>query len=270
MKIIVSHDVDHLHPSDHVFRDLIFPKLWIRSLFNMLKGKITISTFIQRLFLIFDSRYNRISEVLKKDKENRIPSVFFFGMENGLGLSYKKEKVLKYIEYIKNQGYEVGVHGMNFEDAEKMQLEYRAFTQMSNLSKFGIRMHYVRFNNTTFKKLSNIGYLYDTTEFNKHKLEIKAPYKLGNIWEFPLYIMDVYIMSSEALEEGKKNTIKVIEQAERMGMQYCTILFHDYQYNEKCFPQGKAWYDWLVQYLREHNYEYISYPNAILELEEMI
>ena len=51
-------------------------------------------------------------------------------------------------------------------------------------------------------------------------------------------------------------------------MPYCTILYHDYQYNEKTYPAEKAWYDWLLSYLREQNYEFISYEESIKELEE--
>lgn len=46
--------------------------------------------------------------------------------------------------------------------------------------------------------------MYDTSEFNKEKLEIKAPYKVGDMWEFPLHIMDGYIMPFGDLETGKK------------------------------------------------------------------
>lgn len=35
MKIIVSHDVDHLYPSDHFLKDLILPKMWVRSFLHL-------------------------------------------------------------------------------------------------------------------------------------------------------------------------------------------------------------------------------------------
>ena len=92
MKIIISHDVDHLYPSDHVFRDLIFPKLWLRSFIFFLQRKIGFKTFVYRLFSIFDKRLHRIPEIINFDKENGIPSTFFFGMDNILGMSYKREK----------------------------------------------------------------------------------------------------------------------------------------------------------------------------------
>lgn len=51
-------------------------------------------------------------------------------------------------------------------------------------------------------------------------------------------------------------------------MPYCTILYHDYQYNERTYPDEKVWYDWLLGYLQEKQYEFVSYEEAIEELEE--
>ena len=42
MKIIVSHDVDHLYPSDYIFRDLIFPRLRVGSSIEILRCKINL------------------------------------------------------------------------------------------------------------------------------------------------------------------------------------------------------------------------------------
>ena len=79
---------------------------------------------------------------------------------------------------------------------------------------------------------------------------------------------DGYIIPFGNLEQGKKNTIDAIQKAEEKKVPYCTILYHDYQYNEKTYPDEKRWYDWLLGYLKKKNYEFISYEDAILELEE--
>lgn len=39
MKVIISHDVDHLFRDDH-YRDLIYPKLWVRSSLELIKESI--------------------------------------------------------------------------------------------------------------------------------------------------------------------------------------------------------------------------------------
>ncbi len=266
MKIIISHDVDHLYPSDHVFRDLIFPKLWLRSFCFFLQRKIGFKTFVYRLFSIFDKRLHRIPEIINFDKENGIPSTFFFGMDNILGMSYKREKANKWIKYVIMRGMDVGVHGVEIKNIDKMIEEFNSFREVSNMSEFGIRTHYVRFDEMTFQKMSEIGYLFDTSEFNKCKLELKLPYKIGAMWEFPLYIMDGYVMKND-IEKAKNITIEALKQAEMRGIEYFTFLFHDYMFNERTYPQDNAYYRWFVDFCLKSNYRFISYKSVIKELE---
>lgn len=268
MKIIISHDVDHLYATDHRLRDLIFPKLIIRSILHWLQGKIKFKTVVFRFLSIFEKRLNRIDEIMEVDKKYGVPSVFFFGMRQGLGMSYKKEEAISTIKKVNNEGFGVGVHGISFEDKEEIRKEFEDFKEIVGNEQFGIRTHYVRFTEDTFMYMAESGYLFDTSQFNKQHLELKKPYKVKSMWEFPLHIMDGYIIPPGNLEKGKKNTIKAIERAEEQGMPYCTILYHDYQYNEKTYPAEKEWYDWLLDYIKEKGYQCISYKEAIVELEK--
>lgn len=268
MKIIISHDVDHLYNTDHLFRDIIFPKLIVRSFLHLLEKKISIKTFWCRLRSLFEKRLNRIHEVMEIDKKYGVQSTFYFGMNQGLGMSYRPDEAKDVIRKVAEKGFDVGVHGIEFQNVEGIKKEHRLFKEISSQKIFGIRTHYVRFDEQTFFKFAEAGYMYDTSEFNKQKLEIKAPYKIGNMWEFPLHIMDGYIVPFGDLETGKQNTIEAIQKAKEMDMPYCTILYHDYQYNEKTYPVEKQWYDWLLEYLCKNGYEFISYNQAIKELEE--
>lgn len=270
MKIIISHDVDHLYSIDHWLHDLIIEKLWIRSFIHMLQGKIKISTFVSRLFHPFHQRYCRIEELLDKDMSCGIPSTFYFGMGRGLGMSYGAKKAVKYIQYVMGRGFDVGVHGVSYKEFEKMKGEHDSMANILKRNNFGIRMHYVRYDENTFDKLATIDYLYDTSLFDKKGEVFEKPFKVKKMWEIPLYIMDGYIIPIGDLETAKLNTIRIIETVKSLGVPYCTILFHDYLYNEKCYPDEKAWYDWLLIYLKEKNYQYISYQDAVKELEEEI
>lgn len=266
MKIIISHDVDHLYPSDHIFRDLIFPKLWGRSSIELLKGRISLQTWYYRLISIFDKRLNRIPEIIEFDKQNNIPSVFFFGMDNILGMSYKKKTAASWIEFVLENGLNVGVHGVEFENVKKMQKEFNDFQKISKLNSFGIRTHYIRYNSDTFKKMAEVGYLFDTSEFNTNRIEIKRPYKIGNMWEFPLFIMDGYILKDDS-ETAKKQTIEALDKALKNRFEYFTLLFHDYFFNEKSYPKHKDFYKWFVHYCKCQHLEFTSYKIAIDELE---
>lgn len=267
MKIIVSHDVDHLYATDHIFKDLILPKLWVRSFLHLCAGKISFRTFWYRLTILFHNRMNRTEEVMAFDKAHGIPSVFFFGMDNVLGMSYSQKKAAPVIQKVMAAGFDVGVHGVDYQDLEKMRQEHDDFLALSGMKSFGIRNHYVRFNEGTFSKMERVGYLFDSTWFNKKELEIKAPFKVGKMWEFPLHIMDGYVCFPGKLEEGIRDTKIAIQKAEKMGMPYCTILFHDYQFDDRYDPQMKRWYEETVRFCEECGYCFISYWDAIGELE---
>ena len=267
MKIIISHDVDQLYATDHLLKDLILEKLWVRSLQHMCQGKINFSTFWYRLTLLFHNRTHRIDELMVFDKAHGIPSIFFFGMANGLGMSYSREKAAPIIRRVLDAGFDIGVHGIDFQNQEKIQNEHDAFQKLTGITSFGLRNHYVRFDNKTFEYMANAGYLFDSTWFNKQSLEFRAPYRINNMWEFPLHIMDSYICPPGKLKEGKKNTAAAILQAKELGMPYCTILFHDPGFDEQLYPELRQWYEWTVHFCEENGYSFISYQDAIQELE---
>lgn len=267
MKIIVSHDVDHLYVIDHLKRDLIIEKLWGRSLLQFLHGSIDGSTFRNRIMLLFHNRMNRIDEVMEFDKKHSIPSVFFFGMDNILGMSYKQDQAKPMINRVIEKGFDVGVHGVEFEDYDKIKKEHDDFQKLSGLCSFGIRNHYVRFNEKTFETQNEVGYLFDTTWFNKNKIELHKPYKVGNMWEFPLHIMDGYVCKEGKLDEGLTSTKRIIDQVYEEGIPYCTILFHDYQFDDRYYPTMKSWYIKIIEYCEEKGHEFTSYREAIKEME---
>lgn len=267
MKIIISHDVDHLFAMDHLFKDLILEKLWVRSFLHLCMGKIHFKTFLYRLTILFHNRMHRIDELMAFDKAHGIPSVFFFGMENVLGMSYSRKKASPVIKKVLKVGFDAGVHGVDYQNTEKILTEYNTFEKISGMPSFGLRNHYVRFDEDTFQKMESAGYLFDSTWFNKKKLEFRAPYKVGQMWEFPLHIMDGYICFPGKLEEGLEATCAAIRRAEAEGMPYCTILFHDYQYDSRYDPEMKQWYEETVRFCEENRYSFISYRDAIKELE---
>ena len=79
--------------------------------------------------------------------------------------------------------------------------------------------------------------------------------------------MDVYINKPGCVDECLKNTFATIKKAEELNMPYCTILFHDYQFDDRFDPEMKAWYVKTVEFLEKNGYEFISYRDAIKELE---
>ncbi len=266
INVIVSHDVDHLYAKDHWFRDMIYPKMWVRTTLQFLRKQITGREWWQRNTSCFRQKRHNLEAIMEFDRKYGIQSTFFFGMNQGLGMSYKPQEAKAAIELVQKQGFSAGVHGIEYQDSEGMLQEFQTFKNLIGVDPDGIRMHYVRFDNQTFEKLSTIGYPFDTTEFDKQKNgSIKSPYKVGSMWEFPLTIMDGYLPQNYA--QAKQKTMEILDECKEKNLQFITVLFHDYQFCDD-YQDIRDWYIWLMKYFSEStDYSFISYYDAIAKLE---
>lgn len=140
-KVIVSHDVDHLFPKEHYFRDLIYPKLWVKSILKLLHHDIGLTSFAKRMASPFEERRHRIPEIIEFDREYGVPSTFFFGVSQGLGMSYFTDECVETVRYVQDNGFDVGVHGIAFDDAGTIAEEHERFLALTGLNDFGIRTH---------------------------------------------------------------------------------------------------------------------------------
>ena len=265
MKVIISHDVDHLYNTDHC-RDLYFPKLWFRSSMDLVRHKLTTKEWALQMAIPFKRKMHNLEELMQLDAEYGIPSTFFFGMASGLGMSYRQKTALPLIRQVQKRDFAVGVHGIAYSDYKMMKKEYDDFAALIGTKDFGIRIHYVRYDDSTFEKLSDIGYSFDTSEFDKAiGFTLKSPYKIGDMWEFPLNLMDSYLPYD--FEKAKEMTLKILQEAEQIKLPYLTALFHDNHFSEN-FGQYYKWYQWLLDYLKNKAHEFISFKQAIQLLEK--
>lgn len=266
MKFIISHDVDHLYGRDHWLRDLIYPKLWIKNILHIAQRKITVKEAWLRGTSCFQKNRHCLEQVMSFDRKYGVPSAFFFGMNQGLGMSYYPEEAKPAIQMVHDGGFAVGVHGIEYDSAAGIDREYHTFNELMGFEPCGIRMHYVRFCADTLRYEDEAGYVFDSSEFDKKANgTIKAPYKQGNIWEFPLTIMDGYL--TQDLEKAKKETLERLQVCREQGMEYVSVLFHDYQFNDG-YTAIRDWYKWLIQMIAASETDsFISYEDAIKELE---
>jgi len=265
VKAIISHDVDHITVWEH--KDLIVPKFLVKSTIEAFSRTISPKDYLLRYKEIARNKWQNIEELIEFNKKNSIPSTFFLGVNHGVGLVYSLQNAKKWAQKIISLGYDAGVHGIAYDDLQMMQKEHDTFKEISNLENFGIRMHYLRNDPNTITNLSKCGYLFDSTVY-----EIKNPYKVGDMWEFPLHIMDGYeIFQGKPwqylkIEKIKDLTKQKIENIEKEGIEYLSILFHDRYFNES-FSTWMEWYFFVIDYLKTNNIELISYREAIKELE---
>ena len=269
MKAIISHDVDHITVWEHE-ADLIVPKFLVRSSIELFIKSISVKEYYNRFKDLFKNKWQNIEELIEFDKHNDISSTFFIGVNNGLGLSYNLELSKYWIKKILEEGFDVGVHGIAYNNLSGVKEEFDIFKQISGLEKFGIRMHYLRNSATTVDLISKAGYHFDSTLY-----KIEQPYKIRDLWEFPLNIMDGYIIMSKGkkwqvkhIDEIMDETKKIIDNMYRRKAKYITILFHD-RYFSDSFYVWKKWYILTIEYLKRKNIEFISYKDAIKEMEKV-
>lgn len=266
MKVIFSHDIDHLSFWEH-YKDSIIPKYYVRNNIEVFKGKISFSEYGLRYLSPFHNKWQNISEIMDWNDSLGFKSNFFIGVNNGIGLSYPLNKVKKWVDLINERGFEVGVHGIDFDSLDKIKKEYDTFSGLTSEKEFGMRMHYLRQNEKTLRNLAKADYLFDSSDSG-----MKNPYLIDKMWEFPLQIMEGWCFYSgkryqyNKLEEAKKEAIKLIEEAQEKELQYLNVLFHD-RYYHNSFKQWKLWYEWITKYLtKDLKLEAITYKKAVQEL----
>ncbi len=266
IKVIVSHDVDHLFAKDHWFRDLFYPKMWVRTTLELLQRRITGKEWWLRNTSCFRKKRHNLEALMDYDEKHGIHSAFFFGMNQGLGMSYTPEEAKPVIQMVHDRGFSAGVHGIEYQDKDGIRKEYERFRNQMGFDPCGIRMHYVRFDNQTFEKLADTGYVFDTTEFDKANYGTrKEPYQVGKMWEFPLAIMDAYM--PQKFQDAQKRTMEILDESRTKGLQYITVLFHGDQFCDD-YRDMLKWYTWLIDYFSQSDeYCFISYEDAIQELE---
>ena len=267
MKIIISHDVDHITVWEHK-KDLIIPKFLARNMIELTSGAISGKECCLRFAALFKGKWHNIEEIIGFDRENKISSTFFIGVTKGMGLCYSIENSEFWINKILQKGFDVGLHGIAFDNFKDINNEYNIFKKISKLDDFGIRMHYLRNNDNTLEYLNNAGFIFDSTLF-----KFQNPFKVVNLWEFPLQIMDGYLFNknshwqSQTLQQVKDETKRIIDKSYKRNINYFNILFHDRYFSDN-FKSWKDWYIWIIDYLKNNKFKFINYRKAIQEIED--
>lgn len=263
MKIVLSHDVDHLNWQEHYVKDLFVPKQLIRNTLALLKGRITLQLYFTRLKMW--GRMHRIPELMKEYDKRDIRATFFFGMNNALNLSYKKERAIPVMLALKEANHEVGMHTIEVNSPQKTNKEISDFTKLSSQQLFGVRSHYLRLNGVSFNTFSNAQIQYDSTI-----QMISAPFKIGTLWEIPISIMDANLvpnfMTNSNLEEWTNNCEVAFQEALQKNIPYFVVNFHDV-YMSDYYPTIKKWFFNFVDQKLDQGFKFITLNECLQELE---
>lgn len=258
MKFIVSHDVDHLYLNEH-WRDTFIPGLFRRSVRSIIDKELSLIEMAKR----FSWQLHRINELHAFNEQNDIPATYFFGTRTGLNLSYHWQSAKKHVRFLQDSGVDIGLHGMAYDDLERLGEEKNRIEELMNCSVDGIRNHYLRLADTTLPFMDKLEFKFDSTESG-----LERPSKRGGLTEFPISLMDVHLAKIQPinLDSWMEKTWSRIHQAEKMQLPYFVVNFHDIYYSNG-WPIYKAWYERLIAELRDRDYKFVTFSVALDELK---
>ena len=177
--------------------------------------------------------YRNFSEYMEIEEKYGVKSTFFFRTkyENGNYEDYSED-----IKELVNGGWEVGLHTdpSSVENIKKIKNEKENLEKVTNKKILGNRVHYLSNNKQLSKKLSELNFVYDSSNRKtKEKItnEEMGYQKIDDIIEFPITLMDAYLFSYMKISEER--IISIVEKTLNLCRQLdsdfnvMTILWHD-------------------------------------------
>ena len=272
MKVIISHDVDHVRPWEHR-SDLIVPKFIVRFGIEWFLGYTRWREVRLAVQSLWTGSWQHIEELMDFDEAHGVPSTFFVAVANGRKLCYSLADAKEWITRIRNRGFDVGVHGIEYTSADKARDEFTRFRESTSQDLVGVRFHNIGFSPSSVQlsdsdvlNLKRVGYSFSSTTFDD-----AGPWSSDTFWEFPIHLMDGHIFNvgrpwkNRTLEQMKESTVKRLRDAAARGVSYFSLLFHDGYFCDY-FRDSRDWYAWLIGHLNEGGYGLSSYRDALCEL----
>lgn len=259
MKIILSHDVDHLFMQEH-WRDSFIPGLIKRTALSLSRRQLSISQAVRR----FSATLNNVDDLATFNADKELPQTFFFGMARGLNLSYQSKAAAPLIRYLADIGVDVGLHGIAYDDVTRMRAEKQQLADILGAEPQFIRNHYLRMAPQTHSIMASIGYSVDSS------LEsLEPPWQVDTLWVLPISLMDasLYGRAAGRLSEMRSLGISRVEEALTKGLPYFVVNFHDIYFSDG-YPVLRAWYTDFVSEMLDRGYEFCSFSDAARELNE--
>jgi peptidoglycan/xylan/chitin deacetylase (PgdA/CDA1 family) len=191
--------------------------------------------FDKKLFEItpINKLYRNFSEFMEIEERFGVKSTFFFRTqyENSDYRDYHDD-----IKEISQNGWEIGLHTdpSSISKIEKIEEEKKSLERITSSKIFGNRVHYLSNDPELPKKLSELGFIYDSSNKKIKNLvssEDMGYQKINNIIEFPITLMDAYLFSHMNISEERiistiEKTLNLCRQLDS-DFNIMTILWHD-------------------------------------------
>ena len=210
-----------------------------------------------------EKMYYNFPEYMQIEERYGVKSTFFFRTqyENGDYRDYHDD-----IKQLVKGGWEVGLHTdpSSIDSVEKIKKEKTNLEKLTNSKIYGNRVHYLSNDKLLPKKLSELGFVYDSSN-RKTKDTITSEdmgyQRIGNIVEFPVTLMDAYLFTHMRIPEDEIISIveKTLNSCRQLDSDYnvMTILWHDNVLKMK----GGRMYEKILEFL--HNQEDVEMNSGI-------
>jgi peptidoglycan/xylan/chitin deacetylase (PgdA/CDA1 family) len=254
-------------------RDLIVPKFMARFGIEWALGYTRWSEVSLAFRSPWTGPWQHVEELMDFDEAHGVPSTFFVAVANGRKLCYALADAREWITRIRNRGFDVGVHGIEYNSADKVQDELKRFREIAGQDLVGVRFHNIGYSPSSVlldradvQRLADTGYAFSTTTFAE-----TSPWSAGRLWEFPIHLMDGHVFQvgrpwkNRTPEQVREFTVKRLRDAAARGVSYFSLLFHDGHFCDY-YRDYQEWYVWLVEFLRTAGYQLCSYRQALDEL----
>jgi len=207
-----------------------------------------------------DKLYRNFSEFMEIEEKYGVKSTFFFRTqyENGDYRDYHED-----IKKLVKEGWEIGLHSdpSSIKDLEKIRKEKTNLEKLTGSKILGNRVHYLSNDEQLQKKLSELGFVYDSSK-RRTKDNISDEdmgYEIiDDIIEFPVTLMDAYLFTHMNISEEKIVPIveKTLNFCRKLNSDFnlMTILWHDNVLKMK----GGRIYPKILEFLTEQDDVVIS------------
>ena len=103
------------------------------------------------------------------DEARGVPSTSFVALANGRKLCYALADAKEWITRIRNRGFDVGVHGIEYKLADKVRDEFARFREIAIQDFVGVRVHIIGYSPSSalldragMQRLADVGCTYST------------------------------------------------------------------------------------------------------------
>lgn len=277
----LSHDVDRI--------DLYTPAYLgykLKEILGMVKTPLPVKTNLNLFFTGLlkylnvyknDNPYWNFHYLRALERKHAFKSIFFF-LDQGVRhsdayYSFREKRVEKLMRFVVDENCEIGLHGTveSVSNEAKMASSRQKLIRASLAPVIGNRQHRLLWNHPGTARIeTRVGIQYDSTlGFAAHegfRNSYCYPFKLFDfqndrmidLWEFPLTVMDVTLMSYRQYTPGEalQACVQIINEARRFGGLF-TLLWHNSFFDETTYPGIHKLYEDILQTISDQQPECI-------------